>query len=451
MMFLLASIIITVMTHKDFVKPAREIRQNLTERIMEDKGYAPELRSKVRAAIDEIPLETAIPKQSNRKNLDTTYFHAVQQTLVSEKGQQKGNASTLEFQSLFNQMRLPVALQKILPGPLLALVCLLALLLMLSTDDSRIFSSARTLAQDVVLPFVKKPLTTKQHLWLIRWLTLFVSVTFFIGSIFLSQLDFINLYVTIMASIWIGGAGAVTLFGLYTRFGTTAGAYAALFTGASISGGGVLIQRNWPDHVYPFLQSMGWVEGLDRFLQTVSGPFVPYIRWEMNPVKFPINSTEISFVAMISSVLMYCAVSLLTCRKPYDLDKLLHRGKYNIEHKNEEKLQWTWKTFVMKIIGITPEYTKGDRVIAWSVFIYSFGYSFLLLFIGTVIWNLISPWPEHWWGIRFFITTLIMGCVIGIVSTVWFMWGGIRDIRRLFHDLAERKANPEDNGVVRKD
>ena len=451
MMFLLASIIITVMTHKDFVKPAREIRQNLTERIMEDKGYAPKLRSKVRAAIDEIPLETAIPKQSNRKNLDTTYFHAVQQTLVSEKGQQKGNASTLEFQSLFNQMRLPVALQKILPGPLLALVCLLALLLMLSTDDSRIFSSARTLAQDVVLPFVKKPLTTKQHLWLIRWLTLFVSVTFFIGSIFLSQLDFINLYVTIMASIWIGGAGAVTLFGLYTRFGTTAGAYAALFTGASISGGGVLIQRNWPDHVYPFLQSMGWVEGLDRFLQTVSGPFVPYIRWEMNPVKFPINSTEISFVAMISSVLMYCAVSLLTCRKPYDLDKLLHRGKYNIEHKNEEKLQWTWKTFVMKIIGITPEYTKGDRVIAWSVFIYSFGYSFLLLFIGTVIWNLISPWPEHWWGIRFFITTLIMGCVIGIVSTVWFMWGGIRDIRRLFHDLAERKANPEDNGVVRKD
>ena len=451
MMFLLASIIITVMTHKDFVKPAREIRQNLTERIMEDKGYAPKLRSKVRAAIDEIPLETAIPKQSNRKNLDTTYFHAVQQTLVSEKGQQKGNASTLEFQSLFNQMRLPVALQKILPGPLLALVCLLALLLMLSTDDSRIFSSARTLAQDVVLPFVKKPLTTKQHLWLIRWLTLFVSVTFFIGSIFLSQLDFINLYITIMASIWIGGAGAVTLFGLYTRFGTTAGAYAALFTGASISGGGVLIQRNWPDHVYPFLQSMGWVEGLDRFLQTVSGPFVPYIRWEMNPVKFPINSTEISFVAMISSVLMYCAVSLLTCRKPYDLDKLLHRGKYNIEHKNEEKLQWTWKTFVMKIIGITPEYTKGDRVIAWSVFIYSFGYSFLLLFIGTVIWNLISPWPEHWWGIRFFITTLIMGCVIGIVSTVWFMWGGIRDIRRLFHDLAERKANPEDNGVVRKD
>ena len=448
MIFLLAAIMITVMTHKDFVKPAREIRQNLTDRIMEDKNYSPELRGKIRREINAIPIVTEIPKQSNKNNLDTPYFKAVQKTLVEEKGQNQGNASTLEFQSLFNQMRLPVALQKILPGPLLALICLLALLLMLSTDDSRIFSSARTLAQDVVLPFRKEPLTTKQHLWLVRWLSLFVCAAFFVGSIFLSQLDFINLYCTIMTSIWVGGAGAVTLFGLYTRFGTTAGAYAALFTGAILSGGGVLIQRNWPDYVYPFLEKMGWVNGLATFLHTVSSPFIPYIRWEMNPVKFPINSMEISFISMISSVLMYCVVSLLTCRKPYDLDKLLHRGKYNIENKNEQKLEWSWRTFVAKIIGITPEYTKGDRVIAWSVFIWSFIYSFLLLFIGTIIWNWISPWPEHWWGIRFFITVLLMGCLVGIVSTVWFMWGGIRDIFRLFHDLAERKANPEDNGMV---
>ncbi|MBR4665210.1 MAG: sodium:panthothenate symporter, partial [Lentisphaeria bacterium] len=448
MLFLLSAVIFTVMNHRDFVQPAREVRLNLTERIMENKEYVPELRAKVRHAVSAIPVETVIPKQSNKKNQDTPYFNAVQKILRAEKGAQKGNAAALEFQTLFNQMRLPVALQQILPGPLLAMICLLALLLMLSTDDSKIFSSARTLAQDVILPFRKKPLTTRQHLWLIRWLTLFVCATFFIGSIFLSQLDFINLYITIMTSIWVGGAGAVTLFGLYTRFGTTAGAYAALFTGAFLSGGGVLIQRNWPDHVYPFLKSMGWVEGLDRFLRTAAAPFVPYIRWEMNPVKFPVNSTEISFISMTCSVLAYCLVSLLTCRKPYDLDKLLHRGKYNIENKNEEELKWSWKTFVAKIIGITPEYSKGDRIIAWSVFIYSFGYGFLLCFIGTLIWNWISPWPEHWWGIRYFITTLVIGCLVGSVSTVWFMWGGIRDIILLFHDLAVRKANPEDNGMV---
>ena len=216
-------------------------------------------------------------------------------------------------------------------------------------------------------------------------------------------------------------------------------------------GGGVLIQRTWPDHVYPFLQSMGWAEGLDRFLRVAASPFVPYIRWEMNPVKFPINSTEISFIAMLCSVLAYRLVSLLTCRQPYDLDKLLHRGKYNIEHKNEEQLKWTWKTFLVKIIGITPEYRKGDRFLAWSVFIYSFVYSFLLMFVGVVVWNLISPWPVKWWGYYYFITTVVVGSIIGTVSTVWFMWGGIRDMLQMFRDLAARKADPDDNGVIRKE
>ena len=450
MMFLMAVSVIAVMNHVDFANQAKEIRMDLTRRVMEDKKYEPELRAKILDAAEKIPADKFVEKPSSKNNMDTPYYQMARKILVQEKGDSRGNAATLEFRALFNQMRLPVVLQHILPGPLLALMCLLALMLMLSTDDSRIFASARTLAQDVVLPFIKKPLTVKQHLLLIRWLSLAVCLIFFFSSIFLAQLDYINLYCTIVIAIWAGGAGSVMMGGLYTRFGTTAGAYASVFTGAFIAGGGVLIQRNWPDHVYPFLQSMGWVEGLDRFLRAVASPFVPYIRWEMDPVKFPINSTEISFIAMISSALMYCAVSLLTCRKPYDLDKLLHRGKYNIENKNEEKLKWTWKTFLVKIIGITPEYSRGDRIIAWSVFIYSFIYAFLLMFAGVVIWNWISPWPVKWWGYYYFIHMLVAGSVIGAVSTVWFTWGGIRDMLRMFRDLAARKADPDDNGVVRK-
>ena len=450
MLVLLAVAVFAMMNHKNYVEEASAVRLALSEQIMKDKEYPADLRNKMMDSLKQIPLVHEIPKQSIRKNQDTPYFEKAQQVFVREKGAAKGNAATLEFISLFNQMRLPVALRHVLPGPILAMLCLLAVLLMLSTDDSRIFSSARTLAQDVVMPFIKKPLTVKSQLWLIRGLTLFVCVVFFIGSMYLSQLDYINLYITIMTSIWVGGAGAVTLGGLYTRFGTTFGAYCSLFVGMVISGGGVLLQRNWPDHVYPFLQSMGWVEPLDRFLRAVASPFVPYIRWEMNPVKFPINSTEMFFLAMVFSVTAYCVGSFLTCRKPYDLDKLLHRGKYNIENKNEAKLQWSWRTFVTKIIGITPEYTLGDRIIAWGVFSYSFVYGFVLEFLVVLIWNCFSPWPEHWWGYCFFITTLAVPVIIGSISTVWFMWGGIRDLFRLFHDLAERKANPEDNGVVRE-
>lgn len=450
MLMLLGAALITMMNHADFAAQAHQVRLSLAGQILKEKQLDPALQGKILESLKHLPVTKEVSRQSAKENQDSRYVNVVREVLIQEKGSAEGNAAALEFQSLFNQMRFPVALRYMLPEFILAPMVLLSLLLMLATDDSRIFSSARTLAQDVIMPFLKKEPTIRQQLWLIRWMTLLVGLVFFIGSIFLSQLDYIQLYCTIMGAIWVGGAGAVTLGGLYTRFGTTSGAYASLVTGAFIAGGGVLVQRNWPDHVYPFLQKMGLIDPLDDFLQTISSPFVPYIRWEMNPVKFPINSMELFFIAMISSVLAYCLVSLLTCRKPYDLDKLLHRGRYNIELKNEQRTEWNRHSFIAKVIGITPEYTKTDKIIAWSVFSYSFIYSFILIFLGVIVWNWFYQWPEHWWGYHFFITTLVVPAVIGIVSTVWFMWGGIRDIRRLFKDLAERKANPEDNGIVKK-
>ena len=65
-----------------------------------------------------------------------------------------------------------------------------------------------------------------------------------------------------------------------------------------------------------------------------------------------------------------------------------------------------------------------------------------------LIWNIISPWPAIWWSHYFYITSILVSAVIGIVSTVWFLTGGIIDLRRLFRDLADRKANPLDNGMV---
>ena len=217
--------------------------------------------------------------------------------------------------------RLPVAMRTMLPGPLLAIFCVLAIMLMLSTDDSRIFASARTLSQDIVLPFLKKPPTVKQQLWLIRGLTLFVALVFFLGSFFFSQLDYINLYITIMASIWTGGAGAVMIGGLYSRFGTTQGAYASLLTGAGFSIGGIILQRSWARHVYPFLDRMGWVDGLGSFLETVSSPLNPYVVWKMDPVKFPINSYELYLLTMLITLVIFCAVSALTQRKPFFGDR----------------------------------------------------------------------------------------------------------------------------------
>ena len=68
------------------------------------------------------------------------------------------------------------------------------------------------------------------------------------------------------------------------------------------------------------------MESLDRFLTAVSRPLNPWVLWKMDPVKFPIYSYEILFISMMLAIIGYIVLSLLTYR-PYDLDKLLHRGE----------------------------------------------------------------------------------------------------------------------------
>lgn len=101
-----------------------------------------------------------------------------------------------------------------------------------------------------------------------------------------------------------------------------------------------------------------------------------------------------------------------------------------------------------KIIGITPDYTRGDKIIVWSIFADTFGYQFGLCFMMVVIWNLFQPWPMSWWSNYYYIIYLVIGPLISLITTIWFFCGGVRDIRRLFKDLAQRVDNPLDNGMA---
>jgi Na+/proline symporter len=264
----------------------------------------------------------------------------------------------------------------------------------------------------------------------------------------MAQIDYIQLFVTIMVSMWMGGCGPVMIFGLYSRFGTTAGAFTSLITGMVLSLGGVGIQRNWAGIIYPWLERHDWVEPFGNFLVKVSAPLNPYIVWEMDPVKFPINSYEIYLAIMIITLFLYCVVSLLTMKEPFNLERMLHRGIYNLDGDKKERLHWSFKTVFHKLIGITKEYTTGDKVIAWVLFLYSFIFQIIICFVGVVVWNIFSPWPIEWWGKYFFVVALVVPGIMAIISTFWFGIGGIIDLRRLFRDLEARVHNPLDNGMV---
>ena len=477
---LIASSLITFLNHRSFAAEANAARRNLATRVADTVfKNDPRTRDIVKDAVAAIPPQVheigVDPPLSQTENLDTAFLDVIHQTLLADArrsasaaaplalaagrepqgdaalidAEGRANDSFQQCRTLFNQLNLSVTMRQLLPHGLFGLFALLLFLAMLSTDDTRIYSAALTIAQDVVLPLRKKPFTPKQHLWMIRIVAIGICVFFLAGSYWMKQLDYYQMFNTLACAMWVSGAGAVMTFGLYSRFGTTAGAWASLVSGTVMSILYIFAQRNWADIVYPAIAKAGLVESFDHALRAMSSPFAPYIHWEMDAVKCPVNAIEFNFFLSLLTVILYIAVSLATCRKPFNLDRMLHRGKYDLGEKRNLKMRWTPRTILSNIIGITPEYTRGDKAIAWSVFLYSFGYGFLLCFVGTVVWNHFRPWPVEWWSKYFVIRYFIIPCIVACITTVWFGVGGVIGLRQLFRDLrARRETNDLDDGRV---
>ena len=462
MILLIAVLIITFMNSANFARPNNrfktnnnEIRKVLSKKVLEQVIQNPVQLAEIKAKIDNLPYEAHIPgvdkplaqygtlDRTTQSNLDAQYFDLVREELGKTP---QGRAQFQEYRTLYQQMLMPTVLQRIFPAGLIGIFCLLMIMLFISTDDTRIFNASSCIFQDMILPFYKGHLSPEKHIFLLRITSLCVTIFFFIIAIFFRQMDYITMFTTIMCSLWLGGAGPIMVFGLYSRFGNLTGACCALIFGSGTSVLGLFLQRNWVMTVYPWIERHGWVGTVNTVLRTISGPFEPYIHWRMDAVKFPINSYEIFFLSMILAILSYIIGSYLTY-KPFNLDKLLHRGIYSDEPEIKST-PWTWKNIFNKLISITPEYTTGDKVIAWSVFIYTFVYKILISFFLVILWNAFFPWPTEYWNLYFLITSLIIPGILGVITTVWFFCGGIIDARRLFVDLAKRKEDPLDNGQV---
>jgi len=449
MLTLMALFMVTIMLAGRFAGEAKVIRTNLVNKVVEEIVESPQLKGKIKQDIAVIPEERhtiGVDKPySHTDNPDTPYLNSVHNNL---KDTPEGNTVFQKFRTLYFQMMAPMVLREKLPVGVMGLLVLLMVMLMLSTDDSRIFNSSSTLLQDVVMPLRKNPFTPKQHLAWLRGMSVAVCVFFLVVSLFFSQMDYIAMFISIMCSLWLGAAGPIMIGGLYTRFGTTTGAFCALVFGSGSALSGLFLQRSWSGYVYPWLLSSGNAKYVSMLFDTVNSLCSPYIVWEMNEIKFPINSYEIYFISMMFGLGAYIIGSMITYRKPFNIDRMLHRGKYCDGESSVVATPWSWKNVYGKLIGIDSQYTKGDKIIAWSVFYFSIVYQFLLSFVCVVIWNAISPWPASWWSMYFYINIIVVGLIVGVVSTVWFMIGGVIDIRRLFKDLGARVDNPLDDGWV---
>jgi SSS family solute:Na+ symporter len=106
----------------------------------------------------------------------------------------------------------------------------------------------------------------------------------------------------VTTAVFVGGAGAAIIGGLYWKWGTTAGAWVGFLTGSGLSVGGIITRVYW---------------------QKTYGE------------EFFLNGMQIGFTACLVAVVLYVIVSLLTCREPHNMDRLLNRGKYAVEPEGD--------------------------------------------------------------------------------------------------------------------
>jgi solute:Na+ symporter, SSS family len=339
------------------------------------------------------------------------------------------------------QMTIPVALGHLLPAGVKGVLCALFFFGLVACDGSYLHSWGSILIQDVVLPLRQRPFTPDQHLRLLRWAIAGVALFGFLFSALFHQTEYILMFFAITGAIYVGGAGAVLLGGIYWKKGTTPAAWTAMLTGSLLAVGGLLVQQPgvWGRTPALLAHLVQWVPALGNvgWVHTLQTNF---------PAKFPINGQVMYFIAMLTSLVLYCIISLLTCREDFNMDRLLHRGAYAIQDDVVAEQTTLDRFSLQRFIGIDRQFTTGDKVLSWSVFLWSLAW--FVVFVLITLWNLVQRWPTRWWATYWRYELIIIPLAISVVTTVWFAWGGIRDMVRLFRALQTVRRSEKDDGRV---
>ncbi len=311
------------------------------------------------------------------------------------------------------QMRLPIAISYLLPAGIKGLFCAILLMGIFGGDATHLHSWGSIFIQDVLVPMRKKPFSPKHHIWLLRASIVGVAIfAFFFGSLF-RQTEYIIMWFNITTAIYVGGAGAAIIGGLYWAKGTTQGAWAALITGSTLSLGGILVRQFYGSVI-------------------------------------PLNGQQISLIVTLIAIALYIVVSLLTSREDFNMDRMLHRGDYAslpvLRGELTEQAQVRRRNWFERLIELDDNFSRGDRwvvglITGWTLFWFG-------VWLVIVTWNLIAPWPTSWWSNYTYFNSIGIAVFTAVATTIWFTWGGIHDTRLFFRQLGLKKIDPLDDGTV---
>lgn len=337
---------------------------------------------------------------------------------------------------LARQMTTTVALSQVLPTGVMGLLAAAMFMASLATDSTYLHSWGSIFVQDVLSPIrqlrgMEAQIEPARHLKWLRWSIFGVAAFGWLFSMLFPLKEFINMYFGITGAIYTGGAGAVLIGALYWKRGTTAAAWASMLIGSCLAVGGLLLTNIiWPSLVPALQQAFpeaAWVRAL--------------------PSAFWLNGLQMGFVASLTAAASYVVVSLCTPDPQIDMDRLLHRGAYRVQtpngtdHPVAPPVGW-------KAILPSPEFTGGDRLIYWLKV--GWVLFFFVTFLGICLWQVFQPWPDEWWA-NWWLFNLVFTGVTGTLATVWFLVGGLRDLKALFILLDNTRRDAADDGSVPPD
>lgn len=312
------------------------------------------------------------------------------------------------------QMEIPVALSYLLPLGVKGLLCAILLMGIFGGESTHLHSWGGIFVQDVLVPLRKKPFGPKQHIRALRFSIFGVALFAFLFGCLFRQTEYVIMWFSVTTAIYVGGAGAAIIGGLYWKRGTAAGAWSGLLTGSVLSVAGIIARQIYGN-------------------------------------KMPLNGMEISFYATLCAIVAYVVVSLVTSRKPFNMDQMLHRGAYakvsrEVGEQSDPLVPLGQRFRFARLFGINSHFSRGDKWIAASFVLWSFFWCAVVL-LGT-IWNAWNPLPLSAWVSFWHVAGIGIPVLLTLITSLWFTWGGSRDIRDLFRRLREQKINHLDDGTV---
>jgi len=335
------------------------------------------------------------------------------------------------------EARVPLALGLILPAGILGMFVAAMYGAYLSTDDTYLHSWATIFVQDVVLPirqaFGYSALGTRAHLWLVKGSVLGIALFAFVFGLTYKPNQYVAMWSALTASVFVSAAGSVIIGGLYWSRGTTKGAWASMFVGIAVSAFGILAK----DGYWVFTSVFG-EDGVPAIIATVHES-----KW--------ISGQVLTFAAMVSAIVAYVAVSKATYTEPFDLDRMLYRGRYReLLPESERDFRTEYAANLplwMQKIGFSREFSRGDTWITSITVLWPLAFTVLFV-VGTLYAVLFGISAETWVSFWRYWTWLIFGT--GCVIVVWFTIGGFRDLRRMYAHLERYHADTRDDGTVEK-